>query len=188
MEHFSKHVGETASVHEVILRSLKDFERHKLASMQVPVVKYDIPGDHSLSDPILDSPVYYENKRLWLHVSRLPQNKKFQFGDTEHTLHIEFSCEKEVFCNSMVVVASVVPHMSNIHVDLQAVECRGGTVLRHSSYVLTVCDLQRVMSQVCFNVVLTDLDSRRTLYHRNINCGWPLVTAWHFRDNITCAH
>nr|XP_037277444.1 LOW QUALITY PROTEIN: mucosa-associated lymphoid tissue lymphoma translocation protein 1 homolog [Rhipicephalus microplus] len=186
MEHFSKHVGETASVHEVILRSLKDFERHKLASMQVPVVKYDIPGDHSLSDPIIDSPLYYENKRLWLHISRLPQNRKFQVGVTEHTLHVEFSCEKEVFCNSMVVVASVVPHIPNVHVDLRTVECRGGTVLRHSSSVVTVCNLQSVTSQVCFNVVLRDLDLGRTLYHRNINCGWPLVSAWRFRDSVIC--
>lgn len=186
MEHFSKHVGKSASVHEVILRSLQDFEKHKLASMQVPVVKYDIPGNHSLSDPILDSSVYCENKRLWSHISRLPQNKKFQIGDTDHALHVEFSCEKAVFCNSMVIVASVVPCIPSVHVDLHEVECCGGTVLRHSSSAVVICDLQSMMSRVNFKVVLRDLDSGRILYHRNINCGWPLVTAWRFRKEMTC--
>lgn len=187
MEHFSKHVGKSASVHEVILQSLKDFEKHKLASMQVPVVKYDIPGDHSLSDDILDSSVYHQNNKLWLSVSSLPSNEEFQIGDTEHTLRIEFSCEKEVFCNSMVVVASVVPCMPNVHVDLQAVECCGGTVVHHSSSVVVVCDLQNVMSRVHLKVVLRDLNSTRTLYHRNIDCGWPMVTSWRFRNESTCA-
>ncbi|KAH7954519.1 hypothetical protein HPB49_019364 [Dermacentor silvarum] len=187
MEHFSKHVGKSASVHEVILQSLKDFEKHKLASMQVPVVKYDIPGDHSLSDDILDSSVYHQNNKLWLSISSLPSNEEFQIGDTEHTLRIEFSCEKEVFCNSMVVVASVVPCIPNVHVDLQAVECCGGTVLHRSSSVVVVCDLQNVMSRVHLKVVLRDLNSTRTLYHRNIDCGWPLVTSWRFRNESTCA-
>ncbi|KAK8783355.1 mucosa-associated lymphoid tissue lymphoma translocation protein 1 homolog [Amblyomma americanum] len=187
MEHLSKHVGKSASVHEVILQSLKDFERHKLASMQVPVVKYDIPGDHSLSDPILDSEVYDQNNELWRFISSLPPNSEFPIGDTEHTLRIEYSCEKEVFCNSMVVVAAVVPCTPNIHVDLQVAECSGASLLRHSSSVVVVSDLQNVTSPMRLTVIVRNLNSTKTLYHKNIECGWPLVTAWRLRNKYTSA-
>lgn len=187
MEHLSKHVGKTASVHEVILQSLKDFERHKLASMQVPVVKYDIPGDHSLSDPILDSKVYDQNNEVWQFISSLPSNEEFRIGDTEHTLRIEYSCEKEVFCNSMVVVAAVLPCMPNVHVDLQAAEFVAGSVSHHSSSVIVVNDLQNVTSPVHLRVVLRDLNTARTVYHKNIECGWPLVAAWNLRNKNTSA-
>lgn len=185
MEHLSKHVGKTASVHEVILQSLKDFERHKLASMQVPVVKYDIPGDHSLSDPILDSKVYDQNNELWQFISSLPPNEEFPIGDTVHTLRIEYSCEKEVFCNSMVIVAAVVPCMPNVHVDLQVAEFSAGNVLHHSSSVIVMNELQNVTSPVYLRVVLRDLNSTKTIYHRNIECGWPLVAAWRLRNKDT---
>lgn len=177
MEHLSKHVGKSTSVHNVIMQSLLDLEGHKLANMQVPVVKYDIPGNHSLSDAILDSAVYRQNSELWLLISSLPGDEKFQIGDTGLTLHVNFSCEKAVFCNSMLVDASVVPFAANIHIDLQMVEPCGASVSHHSSCSLAVHDLQDVETPVRLRVVLRDLDSARTLYLRNIECGWPLVAA-----------
>lgn len=177
MEHLSKHVGKSTSVHEVILQSLKDLERHKLANMQVPVVKYDIPGNHSLSDAILDSAVYRQNSELWLLISSLPADELFQIGDTGLTLHVNFSCEKAVFCNSMLVDASVVPFAANVLVDLQTVEPCGASVSHRSSCSLALHDLQDVESPVRLKVVLRDLNSTRTLYHKIIECGWPLVAA-----------
>lgn len=183
MEHLKRHVDVPVSVHDAIRRCLRDMEEHALADWQIPVVKYDIPGDHSLCDAIVDGPDYQENEALWSFISKLPHDEEFQVTETGIRLRVTFACEREVFCNSMVVAAILVPPMPAIYIDLRAVNADSVRAVSHSGSVLSVSNLQRLSSPLCLNVVLRDLRAGKVVYMRAINCGHPLVAAWNVRSS-----
>ncbi|CAN7998854.1 unnamed protein product [Ixodes hexagonus] len=183
MEHLKRHIGQAVPVHEAIRHTLRDFESHALSDWQIPVVKYDIAGDHSLCDAILDGPGYRSNESLWDFVSTLPPDEEFRVTETGLRLRVTFSCYREVFCNCMIVTASLLPPVPDIHIDLQTVVCDGARVVNQSSAVLEVSSLQTLVSPLQLSVVLRDLNSKKVVYLRNLHCGHPLIAAWKLRNS-----
>lgn len=183
MEHLKRHVGRTVPVHEAIRCTLRDFESHALSDWQIPVVKYDIAGDHSLCDAILDGPGYRGNETLWNFVSTLPPDEEFRVTETGLRLRVTFSCDREVFCNSMLVTASLLPPVPSIHIDLQTLVCDGARAVNLSTAVLRVSSLQTLVSPLRLSVVLRDWESKNVVYLRNLHCGYPLVAAWKLRNS-----
>ncbi|XP_064482577.1 mucosa-associated lymphoid tissue lymphoma translocation protein 1-like [Ornithodoros turicata] len=177
MEHLKRHIDGPICVHDALRRTLKDLEEHKFSHYQIPVVKYDTPHDHSLSDPILDGEVYRINSELWQPISRLPPDEAFRLPNA--VVHVCYSCERDVFCNSLVVEAFREPSHPDVLVSLEALSFDGASVSKaeSDSSALVVSSLQRLTAALEFSVVLRNVKTGRIECNRRFTCGYPLVSA-----------